>query len=511
MQDNNDRVMVIGASGYVGSRLVAQLLRDGYKVRAAGRSLRKLRTRNWASNSNVELVEVNVLERESLEKSLQGCNAVYYMVHSMNPQSRDFAHTDRVAAENMVSAAENAQVQNIIYLGGLGEKGDALSKHLRSRAEVADILRAGSVPVTILRAAMIIGAGSASFEIMRYLTERLPVMITPKWVSTPSQPIAIRNVLTYLVGCLKQERCKGKTFDIGTSEAVTYRELIDTYAEEAGLSKRIIIPTPFFSTTLSSYWIHLVTPVPAHIARPLAEGLCNPAVCKNNDIKALIPQELLNCREAIKLAREEIQHHQVNSHWTDAGTLPPPEWCNNDDELWAGGTVLEEVREMVVKTEAKNLWKPIVQIGGKNGWYHANWLWEVRGWLDRLVGGAGLRRGRRDPDSLDVGDALDFWRVLDIKNENRLLLTAEMRLPGTALMDFRLTDLGDGTVKLTQVLKFIPTGIFGIAYWYAASPMHPLVFSGLLRGIAEEAGAEIISGPVRKKVSSPIDLTAAFS
>ncbi len=502
--------MVIGASGYVGSRLVAQLLREGYTVRAAGRSLRKLESKSWAGHSNVQLVEANVLDGQSLQTSLQGCTDVYYMVHSMNPESKDFAHADRLAAHNMVTAAQNAKVQNIIYLGGLGEEDDSLSKHLRSRAEVATILKSGTVPVTILRAAMIIGAGSASFEIMRYLTERLPVMITPKWVSTPSQPIAIRNVLTYLIGCLEHAECNGQTFDIGSTETVTYRELIDLYAEAAGLTKRIIIPLPFFSTTLSSYWINLVTPVPAHIAKPLADGLRNPAVCKDNRIEKIIPQNLLTCRQAIEVAREEIQHHQVDSHWTDAGALPPPEWCSDDDPLWAGGTVLEEVREMVVKTDVKTLWQPIVSIGGKNGWYYADWLWEVRGRMDRFVGGAGLRRGRRDQDSLAVGDALDFWRVLDIRNEKRLLLSAEMKLPGKALMDFRLTDLGDGTVKLTQVLKFIPTGIFGIAYWYAASPMHPLVFSGLLRGIADRAGAEIISGPIRVKTSSPLDLTAAF-
>jgi uncharacterized protein YbjT (DUF2867 family) len=508
--NKDELIMVTGASGYVGSRLVAQLLSAGYKVRAGGRSLRKLQSKSWAQHSRVELVSFNVLNREALTKAMQGCSVVYYMVHSMNPESRDFARTDRVAAKNMVAATQQAGVKQIIYLGGLGEETDALSKHLRSRAEVADILRSGSVPVTVLRAAMIIGAGSASFEIMRYLTERLPLMITPRWVSTPSQPIAIRNVLNYLVGCLEHEQCKGNTYDIGGSEVVTYRDLIETYAEEASLKKRIIIPIPFFAPKLSSYWIHLVTPVPAHIARPLADGLRNPAICQNTEIQTIIPQRLLNCREAIRLAREELQHHRVDSHWTDAGGLPPPEWCSDNDPLWAGGTVLQEEREMTVRTDAAHLWKPIVCIGGSNGWYHADWLWEMRGWLDRLIGGSGLRRGRRDPDSLAVGDALDFWRVLDVRAEKRLLLSAEMKLPGVALMDFRLNESSDGTVRLTHTLKFLPNGLFGIVYWYAVSPMHSLVFSGMLKGIASKAGAQIISGPWKRRASSPSELNAAF-
>ena len=324
-------VLVTGSTGYVGGRLVPKLLDSGYRVRALGRSIAKLQARPWARHPLVELARGDVLDYESLLEAAQGCRAAFYLVHSMVADPKGFTETDRTAAQNMARAAAEAGLEHIIYLGGLGSTEDPhLSQHLRSRHEVAEILQSGPVPATFLRAAMILGSGSASFEILRYLVDRLPVMITPRWVHNPVQPIAIRNVLNYLQGCLEHEETRGQTFDIGGPEVLTYRQLFDIYAEEAHLRRRLIIPVPVLTPTLSSYWIHLVTPVPASIARPLAEGLSNPVVCKDNRIRAIIPQELLDCRQTIRLALERVKQQQIDTCWMDAGAVVPPEWTS----LW---------------------------------------------------------------------------------------------------------------------------------------------------------------------------------
>ena len=299
-------ILVTGATGYVGARLVPRLLQAGYKVRAMARSATKLREYPWAKHENLEIVAADIFDQDKLLQALSGCSAAYYLIHSMNARNKDFAEADRRAADNFRQAAESAGLQRIIYLGALSEEQANLSKHLRSRAEVAQILRAGKVPVTVLRAAMIIGSGSASFDILRYLVDRLPIMVTPQWVRTPSQPIAISNVLEYLIVCLDKDETSGRIFDIGGPEVLSYQALMDIYAEEAGLGPRLVIPVPYFTPRLSSYWIHLVTPISAHIARPLADGLRNPAVCQENSIRSIIPLKLLDCRAAIKLALADI-------------------------------------------------------------------------------------------------------------------------------------------------------------------------------------------------------------
>ena len=330
----------------------------------------------------------------------------------MNPQTKDFAKTDKAAAQNMVRAAAAAGLRRIIYLGGLGLDDPSLSDHLRSRTEVARILQSGPVPATFLRAAMILGSGSASFEILRYLVERLPVMTTPRWVRTPVQPIAIRNVLNYLQGCLEHDGVEGETFDIGGPDVLTYHRLMQIYAEEAGLRRRWILPVPVLTPRLSSYWIHLVTPVPASLAKPLTEGLKNPVVCQESRIQSIIPQTLLSCREAIRLALEKVKQQQIDTCWSDAGAPQVPEWSTCGDASYAGGTVLESGYRALLKATPEEVWKPVTGIGGDRGWYFADFLWWLRGMMDRVAGGVGLRRGRRHPDELYPGDALDFWRVL---------------------------------------------------------------------------------------------------
>lgn len=497
MQKDQRPIAVLGATGYIGARLVPRLTDAGWRVRAIGRNPDKLHGRYWGHDPQVEVVRGDVFDAEGLHDCLAGCQAAFYLVHSMNPEAGDFSSADRLAAQNMVDAAQAAGIERIIYLGGLGEEAAGLSHHLRSRHEVGEVLAAGPIPVTVLRAAMIIGSGSASFEIMRYLVERLPILITPRWISTPCQPIAVRNVLHYLVRCLDCPETVGETFDIGMQEVVTYRDLMRIYAEEAGLPKRLIITVPVLTPRLSSYWIHLVTPVPAALARPLAEGLRNPVICRETRIRELIPQTLFDCRQAIHLALEKMRLQQVESSWSDAGSLPPVEWSLGEDPAWAGGTVFRDDRRMLVDVSAARCWPAVVGIGGKTGWYYADWLWSLRGAIDRLLGGPGLDRGRRNPAGIQPGDALDFWRVLVAEPNHRLKLVAEMKLPGEAVLELTLEEHSDGTTEIRQYARFKPQGLLGLLYWYSVLPFHNLVFAGMLRGIARASGGRVLSRPQR--------------
>jgi len=492
----NRPVFVSGATGYVGGRLVPQLLQAGYRIRAFGRSVSKLKGRPWGGHPGVELAAGDVLDKESLVKACHGCGAAFYLVHSMVADPTGYTETDRRAAHNMVEAAAEAGLNRIIYLGGLGGEDDFdLSKHLRSRYEVARILQSGPVPATFLRAAMILGSGSASFEIMRYLVERLPVMITPRWVDTLVQPIGIRNVLNYLQGCLEHDEVLGQTFDIGGPEVITYRELFRIFAEEAGLPKRIIIPVYFFTPTLSSYWIHLITPIPASIARPLAEGLRNAVICRDNRIRKIIPQKLLDSRQTIRLALERIEQQRIDTCWMDAGAAVPREWVYCGDTPYAGGTILELGYSVEIQARPEEVWAALSSIGGKTGWYFGAWLWKIRGWFDRLIGGVGFRSGRRHPVELRPGDALDFWRVLEAEPGEHLLLLAEMKIPGEAILAFRLKPLPDGNTELRQTARFLPRGLGGILYWYVFDPFHRLLYPRMLKAIARSIGKPVLRGP----------------
>jgi uncharacterized protein YbjT (DUF2867 family) len=410
----------------------------------------------------------------------------------------NFEDADRRAARNMVRAAMESGIERIIYLGGLGkEGGKSLSKHLKSRHEVARIFQSAPVPATILRAAMILGSGSTSFEILRYLVDRLPIILAPRWVRTPVQPIAIRNVLGYLQGCLDREETIGQEYDIGGPDVLTYEDLIHIYAQEAQMESRRVIPLPFLTPSLSAVWIHLITPIPSSIARPLGEGLSTEVICNDDRIRGIIPQELLSCRETIRLALEKVNQQLIETCWTDAGAVVPPEWTTCGDAGYAGGSILECGYRIVLEASPEQVWEPIIRIGGENGWYFGNPLWSIRGWMDRLVGGVGLKRGRRHPSDLYTGDALDFWRVLEVDRLNKLVLVAEMKTPGEAVLEFKITPLNDGHTELKQLSRFMPRGLSGFAYWYSLYAFHEMIFGGMLRRVADKVGRPVIHGPER--------------
>ncbi len=427
--------------------------------------------------------------RASLTHELSGCDAAFYLVHSMISADREYAKRDLDLALAFATAARDAGVRRIIYLGGLGETGPGLSEHLSSRRDVESALASAGVPVTVLRAAMIIGSGSASFEILRYLVQRLPVMITPRWVTTRCQPIAVENVLTYLVGVLSAPESIGAVFDIGGSQTLCYREIMRIMAEELGLPRRRIIAVPVLTPRLSSYWIHLVTPLSKRIARPLAEGLKNEVICREDRITRIVPQRLLDVREAIHSALSQVQSHLVETNWATAGPMP-------GDPPWSGGTVFRDEREVAIDAPTWAAFRAVCRIGGRRGWY-ADWLWKIRGWLDRLAGGPGLRRGRRDPETLRYGDALDFWRVVGLDQDRSVSLRAEMRLPGEALLDFRIKADGTQRCTLRQTALFEPRGLFGLLYWYAVLPLHGIVFRSMLDGIHDDAVRIASAGQAR--------------
>ena len=500
-------VLVTGATGYVGGRLVPRLLAGGYLVRATGRSMRKLRGRPWANHPRVELVRADFQSPDiaQLREAIEGCSSAYYLVHSMSPEYKDFPHADRQAARRFVRAAGRANLKRIIYLGGLGLDSPELSPHLKSRAEVGRILSSGPIPTTILRSAIILGSGSASFEILRYLSERLPLMLLPPSVlNTEIQPICIRDVLTYLESCLENGETIGEIFDIGGPDVLTYRQLFNLYAKETGLGKPLFITPGFLSDSSVGRRIafsiaRMVLPVPPAIAEPLLQGASNRAVVIDDRITKMIPLNLMTCSEAIRRAIQKDSLRIVETRWSDAGQLKPPEWTQPGDAPYAGGPLLQGGFRLTLDALSKDVWPVIARLGGENGWYYGDFLWSVRGWMDNLAGGVGLRRGRRHPEQLLVGDALDFWRVLKVKPPRRLILLAEMKLPGEAILDIELKDTDHGQTEIRLSTRFRSKGLYGLFYWYILLPFHDLLFGGMLSAIAKRVGKDIISGPEKFK------------
>jgi uncharacterized protein YbjT (DUF2867 family) len=473
-------VLVTGATGYIGGRLVPRLLDRGFRVRCLVRSKRKLESRPWFDDQRVEIIERDLLDADGLADDLRGCGCAFYLVHSMMSAGGDFAERDRTLASNFARAASDAGVAQIVYLGGLGEVGDDLSEHLRSRREVGSILRHGDVPVTTLRAAIILGSGSASFEVLRYLVERLPVMITPKWVHTECQPIAVRDVLEALMGVVGRDEAIGRSFDIGGPRVLTYLDLMRVMGRALGLPRRLVIPVPVLTPRLSSYWIHLVTPISARIARPLAEGLRNRVVARDDAIRDIVDIEPIEPRAAIDLALQRLETQNVETIWSAAGVI-------EGDPDWAGGRSYEDTATQRIEASPSEVFRAVCRVGGGHGWYALNWLWRVRGWMDRLVGGPGLRRGRRDPENVAFGEALDFWRVFEFEKDRRIGLRAEMKVPGDAVLRFQIEPDGEGASLLTRSALFRPKGLFGILYWYAVLPLHGPVFAGMMAGIRRTA------------------------
>ncbi|MEU8956393.1 SDR family oxidoreductase [Streptomyces sp. NPDC048518] len=482
--------LVTGASGYIGGRLVPELLAAGHRVRCLARSPGKLRDLPWAGK--VETVKGDVTDADSVGAALDGIDVAYYLVHALGSGS-GFEETDRRAARIFAEQARAAGARRIVYLGGLTPQGvpeRRLSPHLRSRAEVGRIFLDGPVPATVLRAAVVIGSGSASFEMLRYLTERLPVMVTPSWVQTRTQPIGVRDVLRYLVGSAGMPADVDRAFDIGGPDVLTYLDMMRGYAAVAELPRRLILPVPVLTPSLSSHWVGLVTPVPASIARPLTESLRHEVVCQEHDIARYVPDgpgRPLPFPEALALALRRVREAQVTTRWSSASVPGAPSDPLPTDPDWAGGSLYKDERELTVAVSPARLWKVIEGIGGDNGWYSWPIAWAVRGWLDRFVGGVGLRRGRRDAEHLRAGDSLDFWRVEEIEPGRLLRLRAEMRLPGLAWLEMYAETDEQGRTRYRQRALFHPHGLLGHAYWWSVAPFHAVVFGGMARNITEAA------------------------
>jgi len=491
------RILITGGTGYVGGRLIP-LLRDrgrNFQLRLMARKPEYLRAR---VGTDCEIVAGDVTKSETLTAALEGIHTAYYLIHSMG-SGQDFEEQDRLAARNFARAAKENRVSRIVYLGGLGEQDESLSKHLRSRHEVGEVLRESGAQVIEFRASIVIGSGSLSFELIRALVQKLPVMICPKWVSTKAQPIAIEDVLAYLSGALDLESGDSKVYEIGGPDQVSYGDLMREYARQRGL-KRLMVPVPFLSARLSSLWLGLVTPVYATVGRKLVESLKNPTVVHDNSALNAFPLKPMSLESAIRRALSKEDQEFATTRWQDAvsSSMAPRRFGGErfggerfGGERFGGeqfGNRLVDCRTLSLDLTPQQAFAPIQRIGGKTGWYYGNFLWRIRGFMDLLVGGPGLRRGRRHPVELIVGDTLDCWRVEKIDAPRGLRLYAEMRLPGRAWLEFTVTP-NDRGCEITQTAMFDPVGLFGLCYWYSIWPLHQFIFAGMLRRIAEAAAS----------------------
>jgi uncharacterized protein YbjT (DUF2867 family) len=477
-EEQKPRVLLTGATGYVGGRLLRALEAAGYPVRCLARRPDYLQQR---VDPDTEIVGGDCLDPSTLEPAMEGIEAAYYMVHSMG-SSDDFEDLDRRAAANFGAAAKRSGVRRIIYLGALGQAEQDLSPHLRSRQETGGTLRACGVPVVELRASIVLGSGSLSFELIRALVERLPLMTCPRWVQVKAQPIAIEDVVAYLVASLDLPGDDSQVFEIGGADQVSYAEIMREYARQRGL-RRVMIPVPVLTPKLSALWLGLTTPVYARVGRKLIEGVRNPTVVTNDDALRVFDVRPMNLREAIGRAMRNEDRKYALSRWSDAISSA------GHPKSWGGakfGSRLVDSRTAHTSVGPRRAFTPIRRLGGERGWYYLNWLWRLRGFIDLLVGGPGMRRGRRDPEDLQVGDALDFWRVEAYEPDRRLRLTAEMKLPGRAWLEFEVQPASDGS-EIRQTAVFDPVGLGGLVYWYGIWPLHSRIFAGMLNAVARRA------------------------
>jgi len=498
------RCLVTGATGYVGGRLVPELLKAGHEVRVLARSPEKLRDVPWVDR--VEIAQGDASDPGALDSALEGMDAAYYLLHSLQ-EGRDLEEAEARIARAFSEAASRSTLRRIVYLGGLAPDSPVaeMSAHMRSRVQVGSTLRSSGVPTVELRAAIIIGSGSASFEMLRYLTERLPAMVTPRWVRTRVQPIAIRDVLRYLVLAAELPPEVNRAFDIGGPDVLTYQQMMQRYARVAGFTTRVILPINVLSPGLSSHWVGLVTPVPRSIARPLVNSLRQPAVCREHDVAEWIPDPqdgLIPFDRAVELALTRIREATVATRWTGASTPGAPSDPLPSDPQWSGGSLYTDVRDVDSTADARALWQAVDRIGGDSGWYSARLLWEIRGLMDRAVGGVGLRRGRRNPFELAVGDVVDFWRVEERIPPELLRLRAEMKVPGRAWLEFTVTTRPEGGSHLTQRAIFWPRGLTGHLYWWSVAPFHAFVFPPMARRIVERAEVIQADQPMTSTVMS---------
>lgn len=479
------RVLVTGATGYVGGRLILPLLEAGYHVRVMVRDASRLDGRSW--QERVEVVEGDVSKPETLGKALEGIDAAYYLIHSLG--GKDFANRDKNSGRAFGHAAKDAGVQRIIYMSGLGDPADDLSEHLLSRHETGDALREAGVPVTEFRAAVIVGAGSASFEMIRYLTERIPTMVGPRWVYTHIQPISIGEVLQYLVKALVTPESAGEIIEIGGTDVLRYADMLLGYGKVRGL-RRILVPVPVMTPNMSAWWVHLVTPISHDVARPLIEGLKNEVIVRDDKAERLFPDiKRIDYATAVQNALKELNAGQVESTWSDSlvSSMGNREAVRFVEER--GMTIERRTAEVDAPPDA--VYRACARIGGVNGWLVYNRLWWLRAAFDRAIGGVGFRRVRRHPDDLRAGDVLDFWRVEAIKPNRLIRLRAEMKLPGQAWLQFAIEPQENGKTLLTQTAYYAPKGLLGTLYWLVLLPFHGAIFGGMIREL--KAYAESIS------------------
>lgn len=482
------KVLLTGANGYIGKRLLPLLIGRGCEVVCAVRDKNRFPTDGLYEHPNVSAVEIDFLDQVSLVDELKDIDVAYYLIHSMSDDdSSSFETLEKTAASNFVSLIDRTSAKQIVYLGGITNE-DNLSKHLASRKKVDEVLRTSNVPVTSLKAAIIVGSGSSSFEIIRDLVEKLPVMITPRWLDTRTQPIAIRNVLEYLIGVLLREDTYGDTYDIGGPEVMTYKEMLLQFAEVRGL-RRYIFTVPVMTPKLSSYWLYFVTSTSYRLAVNLVNSMKVEVVARPNDLGERLGIEPISYRDAVRLAFQKIGQNSVVSSWKDSLVSS---FKNNSlrehMEVPVNGCLVDE-RIVPITTDIDQVVDNIWSLGGSRGWYYTNWLWSLRGVIDKIFGGVGLRRGRTNVNTINAGDTLDFWRVLVADKPNkRLLLYAEMKLPGEAWLEFVVVRK-DGKDFLKQTATFRPKGLLGRLYWYSVLPFHYFVFQGLAGNLVQ-FGAE---------------------